>query len=51
MVAYPAQWGNSGVITFIVGQDGIVHQKNLGPRTAEIAPNMTATVPARAGSA
>ena len=41
MVAYPAQWGNSGVMTFIVNQDGAVHQKNLGARTAEIAPNMT----------
>lgn len=41
MVAYPAQWGNSGVMTFIVNQDGAVYQKNLGARTAEIAPNMT----------
>lgn len=41
MVAYPAQWGNSGVMTFIVNQDGVVFQKNLGARTAEIAPNMT----------
>ncbi len=40
MVAYPAQWGNSGVMTFIVNQDGAVYQKNLGARTAEIAPNM-----------
>ncbi|HEY7610846.1 MAG TPA: DUF2950 domain-containing protein [Alphaproteobacteria bacterium] len=40
MVAYPAQWGNSGVMTFIVSQQGVVFQKNLGPRTAEIAANM-----------
>ena len=45
MVAYPAQWGNSGVMTFVVNQDGVVHQMNLGPRTAEIAPNMTAYNP------
>jgi hypothetical protein len=41
MIAYPAQWGNSGVMTFIVNQDGVVYQKNLGARTAESAPNMT----------
>jgi hypothetical protein len=41
MIAYPAQWGNSGVMTFIVNQQGVVYQKNLGARTAELAPNMT----------
>jgi hypothetical protein len=40
MVAYPAQWGNSGIMTFIVSHQGVVLQKNLGPRTAEIAANM-----------
>ena len=40
MVAYPAQWGNSGIMTFIVNHQGIVFQKNLGPRTAEVAANM-----------
>jgi len=40
MVAYPAQWGNSGIMTFIVNQQGIVYQKNLGVRTAEVAANM-----------
>jgi Protein of unknown function (DUF2950) len=37
LLAYPARYGDSGVMTFIVDQDGIVFQKNLGPRTAAIA--------------
>jgi hypothetical protein len=36
-VAYPAEYGVSGIMTFIVNQDGMVHQKDLGPKTAEIA--------------
>ena len=35
-LAYPAEYGVSGVMTFIVNQDGIVHQKDLGPNTAEL---------------
>ena len=37
LVAYPAQYGLSGVMTFIVNHDGAVYQKDLGPRTAAIA--------------
>ena len=37
LVAYPAQYGVSGVMTFIVNHDGVVYQKDLGPRTAAIA--------------
>jgi hypothetical protein len=37
LVAYPAQYGVSGVMTFIVNQDGVVYQKDLGPRTRELA--------------
>ncbi len=40
-VAYPARWGSSGIMTFIVNQQGRVYQKNLGPGTAEIAAAMT----------
>jgi hypothetical protein len=40
LVAYPAQYGNSGVMTFIVNYDGKVFQKNLGPKTASIAKSM-----------
>ena len=37
LVAYPAQYGVSGVMTFIVNQDGVVYQKNLGPNSAAVA--------------
>ena len=40
-VAYPASYRNSGVMTFIVNQDGIVYQKDLGPETQPIASAMT----------
>lgn len=40
LVAYPARWGVSGVMTFIVNQRGRVYQKNLGPKTGEIARKM-----------
>jgi hypothetical protein len=41
LVAYPASWGNSGVMTFIVNHDGVVYQKDLGPSTAAVARAMT----------
>jgi len=41
LVAYPAEWGNSGVMTFIVGPRGKVYQKNLGEKTAEQAAALT----------
>jgi hypothetical protein len=37
MVAYPAQYGSSGIMTFIVNQSGIVYQKNLGKNSGKIA--------------
>ena len=40
VVAYPAQYGNSGVMTFIVNHDGKVFEKNLGPNTASITKGM-----------
>ena len=39
-LAYPAEYGVSGVMTFIVNQDGIVYQKDLGPNAAELAKNL-----------
>ena len=45
LVAWPAQWGNSGVMTFIVNQQGKVYQRNLGPRTSSIAGRMTSYDP------
>ncbi|MGH7846355.1 MAG: DUF2950 domain-containing protein [Candidatus Binatia bacterium] len=40
VVAYPAEYGNSGVMTFIVNHDGKVFQKDLGKNTAVIAKSM-----------
>jgi hypothetical protein len=37
ILAYPADYRNSGIMTFIVGKDGIVYQKDLGEKTADIA--------------
>jgi hypothetical protein len=41
ILAYPAEYRNSGVMTFMVNQDGIVYQRDLGPDTAKIAASMT----------
>ena len=38
LVAWPARFGDSGVMTFIVNHEGVVYQKDLGPRTVELAP-------------
>ena len=32
MVAYPAQYGSSGIMTFVVNHDGVVYQKDLGSK-------------------
>ena len=40
MVAYPAHWGESGVMTFLVSQSGKVLQRNLGPDSADIGASM-----------
>jgi hypothetical protein len=45
LVAYPAEYGNSGVTTFLVNHDGVVFQKDLGPRTARLAEAITAFNP------
>jgi hypothetical protein len=37
LVAYPDKWGSSGVMTFVVNQQGRVYERNLGPETASIA--------------
>jgi hypothetical protein len=44
-VAYPAEYRSSGVMTFIVGQQGVVYQKDLGDTTQETAKAMTAFDP------
>ena len=41
ILAYPAEYRNSGIVTFIVGKDGVVYQKDLGEKTGEVALTMT----------
>jgi hypothetical protein len=45
LVAYPAEYRNSGVMTFVVNHQGNVFEKDLGPNTARIAAGMTAFNP------
>lgn len=45
MVAWPAKYGNSGVMTFLVGNQGIVYQKDLGEETERAAKTITAFDP------
>jgi hypothetical protein len=37
LIALPAQYGGSGVVSFIVNHDGVVYSKDLGENTAEAA--------------
>ena len=41
LVAYPAEYGNSGIMTFVVNQEGIIFEKNLGKNTRSIAEAIT----------
>jgi hypothetical protein len=41
MVASPAQYGSSGVMTFIVNHDGVVYEKDLGSNTPQTAESMS----------
>jgi hypothetical protein len=45
LVAYPSEYRNSGVMTFIVNHTGIVFQKDLGSDTAKLAERMTSFNP------
>jgi hypothetical protein len=45
LLAYPAEYRNSGVMTFLVNHQGNVYEKDLGPNTARIAASMTAFNP------
>lgn len=40
LVAFPAVYGSSGIMTFVVNHSGKIYQKNLGPKTAELASAM-----------
>jgi Protein of unknown function (DUF2950) len=45
LVAYPAEYGNSGVMTFVVNHNGTIWQKDLGTQTAQFAERMTSYNP------
>jgi hypothetical protein len=45
IVAYPARYGYSGIMTFIVNHDGFVYQKDFGPKTEKLAKTMKAFDP------
>jgi hypothetical protein len=41
LLAFPAKYAASGVMTFIVNQDGVVYEKDLGPETEKLAAGIT----------
>ena len=45
LVAFPAKYRDSGVMTFVINQDGVVYQKDLGPETATLARKITSYNP------
>ena len=45
LVAWPAEYSDSGIMTFIVNQQGRVYQKDLGPKTSRLASRMKAYDP------
>ena len=49
LIAFPAEYRVTGVMTFMVSNDGVVYQKDLGPNTLEIARKLTALIRTRVG--
>ena len=41
ILAYPAEYQNSGIMTFLIGTDGVVYEKDLGAKTVDTAAAMT----------
>ena len=41
ILAYPAEYQKSGIMSFLVGPDGVVYEKDLGPKTADTAAALT----------
>jgi hypothetical protein len=41
VVAYPAEYGNSGIMSFMVNQDGIVFDKDLGEETEKVVQSIS----------
>ena len=48
LVAWPAHYGETGVMSFLVNHDGVVYQRNLGPASARVAGAMTRFDPGNA---
>jgi Protein of unknown function (DUF2950) len=46
ILAYPVEYRNSGIMSFLIGEDGTLYQKDLGERTADVAAAMTDYNPA-----
>lgn len=44
-IAWPVRYGETGIMTFIMGPDGIVYQRDLGPNTAQVAASIVAFNP------
>jgi hypothetical protein len=42
-IAYPAEYRSSGVMTFVITEDGVIYEKDLGPNTTTLARKMTAS--------
>ena len=42
LIAYPAEYRSSGVMTFVVMRNGVVYEKDLGANTSALASAMTA---------
>ena len=47
LVAYPAKYFSTGVMTFVVNQDGVIYEKNLGKNTKKLAEAITSFNPDR----
>jgi hypothetical protein len=45
LLAWPAQWDNSGVMTFMINQQGKIYEKNLGPKTTDLVNKIEAFDP------
>jgi hypothetical protein len=45
LIAWPAQYGATGIMTFVVNKSGIVYEKDLGPQTSKLASALTAYDP------
>jgi hypothetical protein len=50
VIAYPAEYGRSGVMSFMIAKQGVVYERDLGPNTAAIARGMTEFNPDQAWS-